>query len=88
MASSFKTIPKGALVTPKPFEVAIPDKVLSDMRTLLELSPIADPTYENSFSDRRLGIDREWLVKAKQTWLTSFDWYVLIQCRIHFEQVG
>lgn len=61
----------------RPFTINIADTELERMRTLIKLSPVADPCYENSLPDgsRDLGIRREWLVEAKRVW-EEFDWYV------------
>jgi microsomal epoxide hydrolase len=57
-----------------PFKIHIPDQQLSDLQTLLRLSPVAPPCYENQPTHQSYGITRPWLLSAKETWLTTFSW--------------
>ena len=60
-----------------PFEVHIAEEELEMLQQLLELTPIAAPTYENSLprDDRKYGVRHDWLSMAKNLWEKSFDWY-------------
>ncbi|KAK3071411.1 hypothetical protein LTR53_008688 [Teratosphaeriaceae sp. CCFEE 6253] len=69
----FTSLPSTAKSQPTPFEVAIPDEQLQELKTLVKSARIGQQTYENSLPDRRLGITRDWLVEAKNAWL-DFDW--------------
>ncbi len=64
--------------TVKPFTVHMPDEDVEHMKALLKLSRVASPCYENSLPDgtRDLGLRRDWLLQAKETWENNFDWYV------------
>ncbi|KAH8807642.1 Alpha/Beta hydrolase protein [Xylogone sp. PMI_703] len=73
MALTFDRIPPNAKIAPSRFQVAIPDQDLSDFQQLLHLSKIAPETYENTLSDDRYGISRQWLIDAKVLW-EKFDW--------------
>jgi hypothetical protein len=73
--ASYDRPPGDVLVLPKPFKTAIPQTKIDDFKTLLRLSPVAEPTYENTQEDRRYGITAKWLAEAKEQWLHSFDWY-------------
>ena len=57
-----------------PFQVAVPEKALQDLKALLDLSPLPPVTYEGSLEDRKYGVTREWLVQAKEYWRDQFDW--------------
>ncbi|KAH8891525.1 alpha/beta-hydrolase [Thozetella sp. PMI_491] len=59
-----------------PFKVNVSDADLDRMKTLIKLSNLADPSYENSLPDgsRDLGLRREWLKEAKRVWEQEFDW--------------
>ena len=71
--SGFDAIPSGARVQPKPFTLHIPEQDLLDFKFLVKLSRIASPTVENSSS--KFGVTRDWLVKARDTYLSEgFDW--------------
>ncbi|KAJ9638492.1 hypothetical protein H2204_004262 [Knufia peltigerae] len=77
--NGFDILPSQASGSIKPWKVDIPQKELDNLRTLLELSEVAPPTYENSSLPARarepgLGLRREWLVKAKEYWQCEFDW--------------
>lgn len=84
MASSyngFDTLPpQASSIHAEPFRLHIPDADLADFQTLLRLSPLAPPTWENSTASRDRGKDwgvtRDWLAAAKDAWLDSsqFDW--------------
>jgi microsomal epoxide hydrolase len=59
---------------PTPFRVTIPESELQDFKTLLKLSKIPSPTYESLRTDRKYGINHEWITTAKARWLDGFDW--------------
>ncbi|KAL7923104.1 Alpha/Beta hydrolase protein [Trichoderma austrokoningii] len=59
---------------PEPFTLHVPDKELSGFNELLKLSKIAPATWWNQHNNGRFGVSREWLVHAKETWLTAFNW--------------
>jgi microsomal epoxide hydrolase len=85
MSAPFSRIPSTARVTPSAFTASIPQEQLSDLRTLVKLSKIAPPTYENSQSDYRFGITSDWLVAIREKWINDFDWYLfrLFLDRLH-----
>lgn len=70
----YATLPSGVNGDFKPFNAHISDEEITSLKNLLDLSRVGPPTYENQFSDRRLGITREWLAKALHTWKIQFDW--------------
>lgn len=75
--NNFDTLPHGASKSIKPFKVDIPQQDLDSLTTLLKLSPLPPPTYENSLpegGEPRLGVRRDWLSTAKRYWETEFDW--------------
>jgi len=72
--SEYARIPSTATLDVKPFKAHVEEEKLQHFRKLLELSPIAPPTFENTNSGRDYGINREWLQKAKDAWLHDFDW--------------
>ncbi|KAL4904250.1 hypothetical protein BDW74DRAFT_154514 [Aspergillus multicolor] len=75
MAHQFNTLPKGFLGTPEPFTLHVPDTQLSELLGLVKLSKIGPSTYWNqSTDDGRFGISREWLINAKEIWLSTFNW--------------
>ena len=59
-----------------PFTVHIPDDSLDQLDTLLSITSIAEPAYENSLpnGDRKFGMRRNWLTRAIEEWKTTFDW--------------
>lgn len=75
MAGTFGKIPAGALKSPIPFKIAIPESQLAEFRTLLELSRIAAPTYESLQEDGKYGLTHKWITEAKDHWLNNFNWY-------------
>lgn len=76
--NGFDTVPSGANGKAEAFQLRVPDTDLSDLKTLLKLSPVGPETWENKTSTRDggkyFGITRDWLVHAKETWLERFDW--------------
>ncbi|KAI1623242.1 Alpha/Beta hydrolase protein [Exophiala viscosa] len=72
----FNTLPTNAAEAITPWKVSIPQQDLDRLATLLQVSELAPPTFENSLPghDRRLGIRRDWLSAAKHHWETEFDW--------------
>jgi len=75
--ADYSTIPSTAKVQPKPFKVEIDANDISSMKHLLAHSKIGPATYENQQTDRRFGMNRDWLINAKKHWETEYDWYRL-----------
>lgn len=78
--NGFDTIPAGASAKPEAFQLRISETQIGDFKTLLRLSPIGPPTWENSAVAREeghyFGVTRDWLVQAKDAWLNKFDWRI------------
>jgi microsomal epoxide hydrolase len=72
MSLPFSNSPSGVSLTP--FNVAIPEEKLSLLKGFLDLAKFAPPTYENSQTDRRYGVDTNWLVTMSNLWRNSYDW--------------
>jgi len=72
--ADYSKIPAAATLDVKPFKAHVSEEKLQHFKKLLELSPIAPPVFENTHAGRKFGIDRDWLVNAKQVWLNEFDW--------------
>lgn len=70
----YATLPTLKTLDVMPFEAHVDQDRLDHFRQLLKLSPIGPVVFENNRTDRRYGIDREWLQHAKQVWLDDFDW--------------
>ncbi|RDW93004.1 epoxide hydrolase family protein [Aspergillus mulundensis] len=61
--------------TPELFTLHVTDSELTEFLDLVRLSKIGPSTYWNQHTDDgRFGISREWLVNAKETWLSEFNW--------------
>ncbi|KAJ5882989.1 uncharacterized protein N7473_009875 [Penicillium subrubescens] len=68
-------IPPGNVRTPiESFTLHAPEGELERFKHLLELSNIGPPTWWNQQDDSHFGVSRDWLIKAKETWLSTFDW--------------
>jgi microsomal epoxide hydrolase len=72
--TGYDTLPSGVTGNIEKFKLHISDEKISDFKQLVKLSPIGPVTYENSVKDGSFGITRDWLVNAKKTWETKFDW--------------
>ena len=72
--SAYTTLPATAKAKPTPFIISISEDKLQRFSQLLKLSSIGPDTYENQQEDRRFGLTRKWLSKAKARWETDFDW--------------
>ena len=70
---SFSVLPHGQRDDVKPFTLSTHPQSLEDMKTLLKLSRIAEPTYENTQEDQKYGVTRDWIQHIKQKWI-NFDW--------------
>ncbi|KAF2995546.1 hypothetical protein E8E13_003040 [Curvularia kusanoi] len=57
-----------------PYTLSVSDQDLSDCHTLLRLSNLGPPTWENTQTEHNYGITRQWLSDARDHWLTKFDW--------------
>jgi microsomal epoxide hydrolase len=72
--SQYAKPPSAATLDVKPFKAHVEEEKLQHFRQLLELSPIAPPTFENTSNGRNYGVHREWLQQAKKAWVNDFDW--------------
>ena len=81
-SNMFDRLPPKASSKIEPYNLHIAAPDLKQMLDLLNLSPIADPLYENSLpdGDRQFGVRRDWLVEAKRVWKAEFDWKVVSCC--------
>lgn len=75
--ADYAQVPSTAKAQPKPFKVEIDANEIQVMKHLLAHSKIGPATYENQQTDRRFGMNRDWLIKAKKYWETTYDWYLL-----------
>jgi len=76
MMAAYGTLPAGSRTElVDRFTIEVPDEEIERMHTLVKLSGVASPSYENSFpvEKRDLGLSREWLIEAKRSW-EAFDW--------------
>ncbi|KAJ6445435.1 IQ calmodulin-binding motif [Purpureocillium lavendulum] len=67
-------LPESATLKVTPFKAHVAEEKLQHFKKLLELSPIAPPTFENTHAGRKFGVQRDWLANAKRVWLNDFDW--------------
>lgn len=75
MSLWFSTVPQGFPGKPQPFNLHISNDHVSDFQQLLSASKIGPATWWNEQKDHRFGVSREWLIRAKDTGLTTFDWH-------------
>lgn len=57
----------------QPFTIHTPQEALDELKTLIQNSRIAVPTFENSRTDGKYGLDREWMLNIRDKW-AKFDW--------------
>lgn len=74
MANAFNILPSNTPGKPEPFDFHVSEEELVEFRDLLKLSKIGPATWWNQQKTPEFGVSLEWLSKAKETWLTSFDW--------------
>lgn len=77
--ADYSTPPSSSKLQIKPFKAHVEQQKIDDFKTLLRLSPVAAPNYENSDPSvagtvRRYGVPRDWILNAKDYWLNKFDW--------------
>lgn len=70
----YGTLPPNATGSFHPFTINTPQAELDNLNTLLRLSRLGSPSYENSLPDRRLGLSFDWLQNAVKYWSEQFDW--------------
>ena len=70
----YAIIPTAATLDVQPFTAHVAEDKLKHFEKLLQLSPIAVHSFENTSNDRRYGLTRAWLQNAKNVWLNDFDW--------------
>jgi microsomal epoxide hydrolase len=57
-----------------PFSISIPDSDVNRLKTLLQLSHIASPNFENSHDDGYFGIPHHALTSLLTHWQTKYSW--------------
>jgi len=73
--AGFGDLPPDAQGSFRSFNVDVSSTDLEDLKTLLRLSKLPPPIYENSLPNRRLGVQLEWMKHAVDFWSNNFDWY-------------
>lgn len=76
MSVPFSQFPSTATIVPAPFQVAVPDEQIAELKTLVKLAKIAPPTLEKQQQDRRYGVTSDWLTTMREKWLNDYDWRV------------
>jgi microsomal epoxide hydrolase len=66
--ATFASLPPGTLIDPVPFKIGIHDTAIEELHTLLKISKLAKPTYENTTKDANYGVSRQWLEEAVRFW--------------------
>ncbi|KAJ5334926.1 epoxide hydrolase [Penicillium brevicompactum] len=74
MSSPFGNPPNKISAKLEPYRLSVPEEELRRFTELLRLSEIGPETWWNTQNDPQFGVSREWLIKAKETWLHHFDW--------------
>lgn len=72
--NDYAKFPRVPTLDINPFKACIPEEKLQHFKDLLRLSPVAPAVFENSYAGRRYGIERDWLLDAKDKWSNAFDW--------------
>jgi microsomal epoxide hydrolase len=72
--ADYSKLPSDTKLDLTPFKSHIPDSKLQKLRQLIELSPIAPPTFENLREDGQYGVTRDWLMTAQKYWSTGYNW--------------
>jgi len=60
----------------KPYKLQVSDEDIQHLKALLKLTRVPTACYENSLPNGRrdLGLRRDWLLQAKNSWENEFDW--------------
>ncbi|KAM7192607.1 putative epoxide hydrolase [Naviculisporaceae sp. PSN 640] len=74
--SGFNVPPPGALIQPTPFTISVPQTSLDNLATLVNLAPIAPPTFYTTHNytstpSYPIGPSREWIQTAASIWVNS-----------------
>lgn len=63
----------------RPFEAAVSDEALGELKQLLRLARIGPATLENTtHADPSYGVSRSWVQDAREYWLNEYDWYCMM----------
>jgi microsomal epoxide hydrolase len=83
-AAQFNHLPKSATSgSITPFEIKVAEQKIRDMATLIKLSPVGKPTFENLKTDGSLGLNRNWLLQTKKHWIENFKWWQYADYRVN-----
>jgi microsomal epoxide hydrolase len=70
----YSKLPPSTKLQFTPFKSKISDEQLQKLKQLIELSPIAPPTFENLQEDGQYGVTRKWLMDAQRYWANEYSW--------------
>ncbi|KAF5004810.1 hypothetical protein FDECE_8709 [Fusarium decemcellulare] len=70
----WRHLPSHTAVDVKPTQLSIPSDLVETLQRDISQAPRFQVTWENSQSDRRFGIDHEWMNTALQHWRHNFSW--------------
>jgi microsomal epoxide hydrolase len=74
MSKEYSFLPMNSSANVRPYTIKVSTSKVKDMEALIKWSPVAQPTWENQQADRKWGLNREWLVDARQRWVDGFKW--------------
>lgn len=72
---SFSDLPHKPTVTLRPFEVAIAQAEVDDLKARLRNTRPFKRTYENSVKDEYFGVNLKYMEEALRVWRDEYDWY-------------
>ena len=79
---SYSALPARAeMAKVQPFKIRVAQNDIDQMRQLIELARLAPQTFENSAVGTKYGVQRDWLLNAREVWLNDFNWSVHTQSR-------
>lgn len=80
---SFNELPHKPTVSLRPFQVAIPQKEVDDLKSRLENTRPFKRTFENSVKDEYFGVNLGWMEEALRIWKEEYDWCVFLAVYTH-----
>lgn len=73
IGNAYGTLPHGQVDNLRPFKFRVADSQIREFKSLLATSKIGPETWYTNNGDGEFGTTREWLMKAKHSWM-KFDW--------------
>ncbi|ORY25438.1 Alpha/Beta hydrolase protein [Naematelia encephala] len=74
MSKLFAQLPFDPTISVTPYNIAVPEETLEDLKSALDTVRPVKTTFENTNLGNGAGVTKEWIDNALKSWKNEFDW--------------